>query len=167
MNYLTLIWVVWLQIFNNIFHNNHKSTFILVQSLTYMHGMHGMHDIINAKCKVMKIYYAWLQGCKGMWSYKTHTMTIFTLSHLKHYNITYWNNCNKFFHNMHTWNGSFFTQGNMCMDIDNVTSKYALGVKTWWSNCVLWLILNYCNECNFVPSFHSKYPHGFGETKIQ
>jgi len=63
MNYLTLIWVIWLQIFNNIFHNNHESTFILVQSLTYMHGM---HDIINAKCKVMKTSYAWLQGCKGM-----------------------------------------------------------------------------------------------------
>jgi hypothetical protein len=48
MNYLTLIWVIWLHIVNNIFHNNHKSTFIFVQSLTYMHGM---HDIINAKCK--------------------------------------------------------------------------------------------------------------------
>jgi hypothetical protein len=139
--------------------------YIYTCAITYIHAWDAWY--YQCKCKVMKTYYAWLQSCKGMWSHKNHTMTIFTLSHLKHYNITYWNYYNEFLHNVHTWNGPFFTQGNMCMDIDNGASKYALGVKTWWSNCALWLILNYCNEGNFVPSFHSKYPHGFGETKIQ
>lgn len=51
-----------------------------------------MHD-----CKVVK----------ACWSHKNHTTTIFTLSHLKDYNITYWNYYNEFLHNMHTWNGPF------------------------------------------------------------
>jgi hypothetical protein len=82
MNYLTLIWFEWFdyKIFNNILHNNHKSTFMLVQSLTYMHGMHDIISMQNARlwkhpmhdCKV----------CKGMIGHTKITPQPFSHYHI-------------------------------------------------------------------------------------
>jgi hypothetical protein len=136
---------------------NHLHTCIGCMILLYQCKMQGYENIL---CMIARFV-------KACWSHKNHTTTIFTLSHLKHYNITYigiiiMNSI----HNNAYMEWPFSTQGNMCMDIDKwgrlkICTWYALGIKTWWSNCAnLWLILNYCNnEGNFVPKFSLQNIH--------